>query len=200
MKDIKNYEGLYAITSCGKVWSYRAKKFLKSYDSRGYLKVRLCKNGEEKQFTVHRLVAEAYIPNPDPEHKKYINHKDEVKTHNWINNLEWVTLTENNNYGTRNERAAKTLSKPVYCVELDRIFESQKAAAKEMGLYRSALSYCCNGKRKTAGGYHWRFATESEITAHKLKTSLDELTNAVKMDLHLERIGQACNSLLESAC
>ena len=110
MKDIVGYEGLYAITSCGKVWSYRAKKFMKLHTDRyGYQELILQKDGVRKHYKVHRLVAEAYIPNPD--NKEQVNHKDEVKSHNWVNNLEWATCKENINYGTRTERMATTRKK-----------------------------------------------------------------------------------------
>ena len=263
MKDIKGYEGLYAITSCGKVWSYRRKKFLKpGMDSNGYLQVILYKDGEAKHQSVSRLVAKAYIENPKPEEYDQVGHRDETPLHNWVGNLYWTNAKENCNYGHRNERVSKALIKPIYCVELDRVFESASVAAEELNLCASGITHCCNGriksylgkhwkyiekeikmkplkkgpkkpiycveldrvfesavaaaeelklstpgisqccngKQKTTGGYHFRFATESEITAHKLKTSLDELAKVVKMDLHLERIGEACNSLLESAC
>ena len=157
MKDIKGYEGLYAITSCGKVWSYRNKKFLKpSNDSKGYLYVGLCKNGTRKQYRIHRLVAEAYIPNPDnlPE----VNHKDENKEHNYIGNLEWCDRKYNCNYGTRTERQAKAVSKPVFCLELNIIFESATTAGKALGLYQNHITSCCKGDRKTHGGYHWSYA------------------------------------------
>lgn len=192
MKDIKGYEGLYAVTECGKVWSYRSKKFLTPYNVVGYHYVDLRNKGVRKQFRVHRLVAEAYIPNP--ENKPQINHKDENKINNHVSNLEWVTAKENVNYGTHNERMAKTRSKAVYCVELDRVFESQKEAAAELGLYSGNISSCCNGRTKTCGGLHWRFATQDDINAHNLRKSLDELARAVKIDLALDRIG------LESAC
>lgn len=155
MKDIKGYENLYGITSCGKVWSYRSNRFLKPQDNKGYLRVELYgADGSRKKYSIHRLVAEAYIPNPD--NKGYVNHKDEVKTHNWVENLEWVTPAENTNYGTRNQK----VSKAVYCVELDRTFSSQTNAAKELGLYPNNISRCCNGTLKTTGGYHWRFVNE----------------------------------------
>ena len=192
MKDIKGYEGLYAVTTDGQVWSYRSNKFLTPYNVVGYHYVDLRKKGHRKQFRVHRLVAEAYIPNP--ENKPQINHKDENKINNHVSNLEWVTAKENVNYGTHNERMAKTRSKAVYCEELDRVFESQKEAAAELGLYGGNISSCCNGRIKTSGGYHWRFATQDDINAHNLKKSLDELARAVKIDLALDRIG------LESAC
>ena len=160
MKDIKGYEGLYAITSCGRVWSYRRKKFLSpSKDKGGYLQVVLHNNGEIKRFVIHRLVAEAYISNPDnlPE----VNHKDEIKNHNWINNLEWVSHKENVVYGTRIERAAAACRKPVYCVELNKVFESGKQAAEELKINAGSISCCCKGRYgyKTAGGYHWKYAS-----------------------------------------
>ena len=107
MKDILNYEGLYAITSCGKVWSYRSQKFLKpNIKKNGYLEVDLRKNGTHKFCLIHRLVAEAYIPNPLglPE----VNHKSEIKSENFVNNLEWMSAKDNRNYGSRNERIWKT--------------------------------------------------------------------------------------------
>lgn len=156
MKDIKGYEGLYAVTSCGKVWSYRSQKFLTpSKDKDGYLQLHLHKDGKRKDYKVHRLVAEAYIPNP--ENKSQVNHKDEVKQHNWINNLEWVTAKENANYGTRNIRSVKNREKAIYCIELDKVFENQVVAAKEIGVTPSAINICLKGKTKTCGGYHWKY-------------------------------------------
>lgn len=110
MKDIQGYEGLYAITSCGKVWSHRRKMFLKPQpDKDGYLCVYLSNHCEKKCFKIHRLVAEAYIPNP--ENKRCVNHKDEDKSHNYLNNLEWMTDYENCNYGTRNKRISEIQKK-----------------------------------------------------------------------------------------
>ena len=144
MKDVVGYEGLYAITSCGKVWSYRSNRFLKAR--------------KNKEFYIHRLVAEAYISNP--EGKPQVNHKNEIKIHNYINNLEWVTQRENLVYGTRIERVSKTNSKPVYCIELNKIFDSAKAAAEEVRGIGSNITACLKGKQKTAYGYHWRYAEE----------------------------------------
>lgn len=154
MRDIPGYEGLYAITSCGRVWSHRRQKFLVPVNcGAGYCQVTLCNQGERKKVLIHRLVAEAFIPNPLG--LPQVNHKDENKTNNNINNLEWVTAKENANYGTRTERMAKGLSKPVYCVELNRVFESGAAAAAATGVNRNHISDCVRGCAKTAGGYHW---------------------------------------------
>lgn len=94
MKDIKGYEGLYAVTSCGKVWSYGSKKFLKPIvDKDGYLLVNLYRNGISTQTRIHRLVAEAYLSNPD--NLPQVNHIDGNKGNNSINNLEFCTATQN---------------------------------------------------------------------------------------------------------
>lgn len=153
MRDIKGYEGLYAVTSCGKVWSYRSQKFLAPrINNKGYLRVLLSKDGYTKDFYIHRLVAEAYIPNP--ESKPVVNHLDENPLHNNLQNLEWATQKENMNYGN----CQKKKSKAVYCIELDRVFDSQTAAAKEIGITKQAINMCVHGKIETAGGYHWKYA------------------------------------------
>ena len=159
MKDIIGYEGLYAVASCGQVWSYRSKKFLSpSRDKDGYLQVLLYKDGEKQAKKIHRLVAEAYIENP--ENKPVVHHKDEAKNHNWLNNLEWATVKENNLYSDVPNKAAKAHKKPVYCVELEKEFESAQDAAALLGLYRQNICACCNGRAITTGGYHWRYANE----------------------------------------
>ena len=160
MKDIQGYEGLYAVTSCGKVWSYRSQRFLKLYDSGGYLKVGLYKDGKKEQFRVHRLVAQAYIPNPLG--LPQVNHINEIKTENHVNNLEWVTSKDNINHGTRIERAKVNglgrHPKKVYCVELDKYFPTITSAAKEFGIHKQGISDCLRGKQKTAGKCHWEYA------------------------------------------
>ena len=145
MKDIKNFEGLYAITSCGKVWSYKNNKFLTPIKCQnGYLQVSLCKDGEPKVFLIHRLVAEAYILNVN--NFETVDHIDGNRENNCIGNLQWMTNEDN---------VRKAQNKKVRCVELNKIFESRTAAAKELGLRQSHISECVNGKRKTTGGYHF---------------------------------------------
>lgn len=156
MKDIKGYEGIYAITSCGKVWSYRRKIFLKpGTDRGGYSFVILSLNKVRKAYRVHRLVAEAYLDNPNllPQ----VNHKDENKLHNYVNNLEWCDMNYNNNYGTHNDKVRTALSVSVYCVELDKVFEGARLAGRELNINNAHIIACCKGKLKTAGGYHWEY-------------------------------------------
>lgn len=104
MKDIKGYEGLYAVTEEGQVWSYRAHKFLKPWACYGnYLQVSLSKDKVVKKYKVHRLVAEAYIPNP--ENLTDVNHKDKNRQNNCLSNLEWLSHKDNINYKTEEEKA-----------------------------------------------------------------------------------------------
>lgn len=153
IRDIPGYEGLYAVTSCGRVWSYRSKKFLKpnknNYD---YLYIVLSKNGNPKTKTVHRLVMETYNPCENMKDLQ-VNHRDENKENNCLNNLEWCTAKYNVNYGTRNERTRKR----VRCIETGIIYESLSEASRQTGIAQSSISECCNGKRKTAGGFHWEY-------------------------------------------
>lgn len=97
----------YAVTDDGQVWSFYTNKFLKQkIDKYGYACVSLSKDGKSLSRTVHRLVAKAFIPNP--ENKPTVNHKDENKLNNCVDNLEWMTVSENNNYGTHYQKVSET--------------------------------------------------------------------------------------------
>lgn len=111
-KDILGYEGLYQVSNLGDVRSLKYAggnkvKMLKQATVNGYKRVSLVKNGKGKNYLVHRLVAIAFIPNPD--NLPIVNHKNEDKTNNNVNNLEWCTQEYNINYGTRNERASESM-------------------------------------------------------------------------------------------
>lgn len=152
MKDIKDYEKLYAVTSCGKVWSYKTGKFLKPHlDKDGYLQITLFKESKPKTIRIHRIVAETYILKPV--NFKEINHKNECKTDNNINNLEWCNRFYNNVYGTRLQK----MSKPIICIDNGKIFKSIIYAQRKLNIDGSSITKCCKGKRKTAGGYHWQY-------------------------------------------
>lgn len=155
MKDIEGFESKYAITKNGQVWSYGAKRFLKpKINKRGYSSVNLSKNGKKFSKTIHRLVAIAYIPNPD--NLSQVGHLDENRTHNSVDNLCWCTASENINYGNRNKKVSQKLSVPVLCVELETVFPSIKAAANELLLDASHICKCCNSNNRTTGGYHFK--------------------------------------------
>ena len=129
----------------------------------GYYTVLLSKNSKRKWHFVHRLVAQAFIPNPD--NLPIINHKDENKLNNEVKNLEWCDYLYNSNYGTRNKRLSETKTnntyntKPVLCVETGRIYPSVREAARQTNIPNTHISACCLNKPhyKTAGGYHWKY-------------------------------------------
>lgn len=155
-KEIEGYEGLYEVSNLGRVKSlkYGKERILKAgKDGCGYMLVNLCKEGKMKMFRIHRLVAAAFIPNPQnlPE----INHIDENKENNCSDNLEWCDRKYNINHGTRNER----ISKRVLCEETGEIFPSTHEVERKLGFAQTHISDCCLGKYKTCGGFHWRYVS-----------------------------------------
>ena len=155
MRDIAGYEGRYAVTSCGKVWSYSSGQFLTpKVDKYGYYQVGLYDAfGKQHWVLLHRLVAKTYLDNPD--NLPDVSHQDECQTHNWLSNLKWATRAENCNMPLHKERISKGNNRQVKCVETGAVFESGKAAAAFIGVNPSCISECINGNQKTAGGYHW---------------------------------------------
>ena len=160
----------YTITDDGRVFclNYHRegyKKELKPGIRRGYNKITLCKDGKEKNISIHRLVALAFIPNPD--NLPIINHKDENPSNNMVGNLEWCSIKYNNTYGTRLEKTSKKHlnrkdeSKPVKQFTKDGVFLKEYPSTKEVerqnGFFCSNISSCCNGKQKSAYGYIWRY-------------------------------------------
>lgn len=165
-KDIKGYEGLYQVSNLGRIKSFLKNKQGQvlncSPNTKGYLQFRLRKNGVSKVTRVHRIVAETFIDNPN--NYTQVNHKDENKLNNNINNLEWCDCIYNINYGTRNERRTKTISKPVIQYDLNmkmiQEFNSIKEAANITGFNNRSISKCCKGRLKTYKKYIWKYKGE----------------------------------------
>ena len=173
------YEGLYKVSNFGKILSLNYRNTGKSElmnpgtNTKGYLQVKLWKNGEYKKCYVHRLIAETFLPNP--ENKPEVNHIDEDKTNNFVflnedgsvdkekSNLEWKSHRDNLNHGTRNERISKALSKRVLQLSLSgdliREWESTRECERN-GFNHSAVSRCCNGKLPHYKGFLWMFADD----------------------------------------
>jgi len=152
IKDFKDYE----ISTEGKVRNKRRGRVLKDrINTSGYLSVILYVNGKPISKLVHRLVAEAFIPNPD--NKPQVNHINEIKTDNRVTNLNWMTRLENCNYGTRNKR----IQKPIYVLYpngTDKYYPSIKLAAKEFGLWNQNITNALKGRGKTVGGLRFEYA------------------------------------------
>lgn len=189
-KDIKEYEGLYQVSNLGRIKSlpkYRKaynggyitkERMLNGYpNSTGYLRVFLKKNGREKKFFIHRLVAECFIENKD--NKPEVNHIDSDFLNNNVNNLEWVNHQENMQHAWKSGRlnhivdVGKKYGKRTikYAIEkryrkvcmLDnngnviKEYNTMTEAWKENNLDSGGLTRCCQGKQSTCGGYKWKY-------------------------------------------
>ena len=169
-KDIEGYEGLYQVSNYGRIKSFnyrntgKEKMLSLKPNKNGYIRIGLTKDGKRKMFQVHQLVAQTFLENPN--NYSQINHKDENKINNNAENLEWCTPKYNSNYGTRNERASKTLStnikgkhkgelnpnaKKVVCITTGEMFDCIKHASEKFNTTYSNIIACCTGKTKTAG-------------------------------------------------
>ena len=161
-KEIDGFPNYYA-TEDGHIWSgWRDQYVSEVLMENGYRRVVLSKHNKSYNFLVHRLVAQAFIPNPD--NKPCVNHKDLNRENNGVENLEWVTYKENNNYADHGIKNGKAHSKRVgqYDVktnELLNTYESIKSAAEAVGGRSTNIGACCNQKPHylTAYGYIWRF-------------------------------------------
>ena len=150
-KQIQGYSN-YEVSDEGQIRNSKTGRVLKLRKNHsGYLRVGLHKNKKQKIHLVHRLVAEAWIPNPH--NKPTVNHINENKEDNRVENLEWATYAEQNEHGTRTERTQKK----VRCVETGTVYDGVRDAERQTNILHSSISKACQGKYKTAGGYHWEY-------------------------------------------
>lgn len=189
-KDVKGYEGLYQVSNLGRVRSlghygangtvayFQHGKILKSRpDKDGYNLVCLYKEKKGKNKRVHRLVAQAFIPNPM--NKPTINHKNGIRNDNRVQNLEWATMSENQLHAfmilkrkhrvlTEAERRKMFYSRRKKVIQYDEkmnkisIYESMKEAEKKTGIFSQSIGRCCRGEQKHAGGFIWKWETKKE--------------------------------------
>ena len=162
-RQIRGYPN-YSINNYGDIYSRNVERLLKpKIDRYGYKVVTLTDGKKFKCFTVHRLVAEAFIDNPN--NLPCVNHKDENKLNNSVKNLEYCTPKYNANYGTRNKRMALSKKKnPIIQYGLDgeylNTYLGVKDAQKATGVNRNSIRLVCNGERDSAGGYKWKYYKE----------------------------------------
>lgn len=157
-KEVPGYEGLYCVSSDGRIRNRYGRILCTFTDRDGYQCLNLCRDGARKYVRVHRVVASAFIPNPKS--LPVINHKDERRSNNCFENLEWCDVKYNNNYGTCNQkRAEKRERKTAQYTrdgELIAVYRSAKEAAHQTGLNNSHICECIRGGRKHCGGYVWK--------------------------------------------
>lgn len=193
-KDIKGYEGLYQVSNLGRVRSLNYRRtgvtiiLPPKKINTGYYRITLCKNGKKKRFFLHRLVAIAFVPNPN--NYPIVNHKDRNPLNCAADNLEWCTVSYNLSYDSAYERRVTTrrangnyaitnetrekmrdaklgihtansmkVSQFTKSGEHIATFESMRDASLKTGVCHSSITQVCKGERKTAGGYIWRYAS-----------------------------------------
>lgn len=173
--DIPGFEKLYEISNYGRLKALeriihhkhkdeiRKEHFITLCNDKDNYKIAVLKgNGIKKTIKIHRLVASAFIPNPN--NYKEVNHKDENKTNNNVNNLEWCSHSYNMLYGTRGIRTGNKLKKSINQYDLDgnfiRTWNGSKDIKKEINICNTSVLKCCRNKQKTAGGYIWKFKEE----------------------------------------
>lgn len=173
-RDIAGYEGYYQVSNFGKVRSvgryvkckgsnYIEGRIMKpNMDKYGYFKILLCKNNKYKTFTIHRLVAETFKPNPH--NYPTVDHINRIKTDNRADNLRWAPWElQAKNRKERVQLNQKSTSKPVEQYTKDMVFVAEypsvSEASRKTGINKSNISSCCNGnpEHKTAGGYIWKY-------------------------------------------
>lgn len=161
MKDIPNFEGVYSIDPLGRVYDWRINKYLSPIvSSTGYLVVNLKDHGYYEQQYIHRLVAEAFLPNPYENIRDQVNHIDENKWNNHLTNLEWCTKSYNNSYGTARQRSALAQSKPIIGIDPDGNtyeFTSQSEASIQTRIPAANIWKVMNGQRPHAGHWKWMY-------------------------------------------
>lgn len=177
-KDIKGYEGYYQVSNLGNIksldiitiqlhhWSqqyvkhkYKGRVLKGSKNSKGYRIITLHKGNETEKKLVHRLVAEAFIPNPN--NYFYINHKDNNPSNNKINNLEWCTQSYNIKYAYDNGNKIPPHMKKVNQIKDGQIINtyiSMNDAERKTGIKSANISKCCRKIRNYAGGYQWEYS------------------------------------------
>lgn len=166
-KSVVGFEGFYEVSNFGRVKSLdrvdKRGRFQKGKiktqinNGSGYMVVSLKKDGKQKMRSVHRLVADSFIPNPL--HKPCVNHLDGDKSNNKVVNLVWCTYVENMKHAVETGLYKNVHGRKVLCVELNKTFNSLREAERFVGVRGSRLSNVCKLKRgsKTCGGFHWRY-------------------------------------------
>lgn len=184
-RSVKGYDGRYLVSNTGLIYSKMSNKVLKPNKmSNGYLSVELFKDGKSKRLLIHRIVAEAFIDNP--ESLPIVNHKDEDRTNNSVDNLEWCTQKYNANYGNALEKKKRnrtvsdavknslllgSKSRQISVLQFTKSgeflkrFNSAVEAGRILKINASHIGETCKQIRKSAGGFCWQYERSVDLSA-----------------------------------
>lgn len=180
-KDVVGYEGYYQVSNLGRVKNVKTQRILRQAKDKGnYCIVSLSKQCKHKTRTVHSLVAESFIRKTNKKQKLQVNHKDGNKSNNNVNNLEWITPSENLKHAYENglkkinewqkefiSKQGKKLSKKTIQYDINGNFIKEwncvRDIERQLKISNESISRCCTGKTKTAGGYKWKYKTSANI-------------------------------------
>lgn len=153
--DIKGYEGRYQISDDGRIWSCRKKGYMRPTQRSGYPWIILSKDGVQKGYSIHRLVAEAFIPNPD--NFPLVGHMDDDKQNNSVSNLYWTTSSENRTHNGLSQELAKAQSKQTYQYDLKgnliAVYPSVREASRQLNISSGLICDVIHGKYRQTHGF-----------------------------------------------
>lgn len=209
-RPIEGYEGLYEVSNTGKIvacekidknGNLRKRKVLKIFKRKGYYIVQIGGIGNKKTYSVHRLVAKAFIPNPD--NFPQVNHKDENKLNNHVNNLEWCTPYYNIHYGTAIMRKSQGIIQLSKSHEIINTYTSIKDASRQTGIPETTIQNAVHGRKDTAGGFVWRYVLDDkrELAEDVIKRrKSNKLRNRQLIYIHGKSHIEQYNSIGEKIC
>lgn len=151
--EIEGFDGRYSVSTFGRVWNNETNKLLSGSRNKttGYIRVYLRKCNKGKTYGVHRLVAKAFLPNP--KNLPQVNHRDENKLNNRVDNLEYCSAQYNIDYS----RSKEVVQKDLKTGEVIAVFKSTGEAERQTGVDNASIAHCCNGKQSSAGGFGWAY-------------------------------------------
>lgn len=197
-KACKEFEGLYDVSNTGLVKNHKTGKQLATHlNSHGYPEVILHKNNKSYLRRIHRLVAFAFVHNPNPDKYDCVNHKDENPKNNNVFNLEWCDRMYNNNYGGRTKRAAESHNKPILQFTLKGEFikkwKSATEASRVLGFPQSAINWCCLKKPKynSCKGFLWKYENDLSPITYKNGKRIKKLTKEGELIKEYPNLTQA---------
>lgn len=198
---IEGQETIYSISDEGQIRNNRTGYILKSYIQNGYCHVTLYINKKPRRFSVHRLVALMFIPNP--KNKEYVNHKNGIKSDNKVENLEWCTPSENTRHAVETGLKLPTRERGVVQYDLEgnklQEFVSLSEAARNTKSSVEKIILCCQRQRKTHNNFQWRYSSEASESLQRVVEQRTKPRKVASINPNTGEVIQIFNSITQAA-